>query len=448
MNQSLHDLMTDSTAHITPSPGFRDAVVHGAKRRRQRRRATTAGTLTALVALGGTLTVGGALPGQLNFAADTPTPHSSPLSGTQGGPLSDGRVHGDLAQDDTYLTEVRQAWRTWMASTGQRYQHPDGDPRILWAGRTPAGPAAVLAQTVRLPDRVGATQAATYATIGFVGDRNGAPSIVAANFDEDARDSLAWYVDEQHKNLVVSDNDVTRGITLGWQYADDGSRSQTYQPLTFTDGAAIVTIPQGVDRTGVAVSDLPFHNNRTAVRIANVELDDTSSHPRGRGLNWTVPPGTPDRILDLPFHGNGWTAEETGRQMIDMRDLLDQHTVGIPNFGFYGGYIVHGTTPNGTAVRLVEDQLDNEPAHLYLTYGNEFRHAGTVDPQATLPIAVRLPDGQGWVVAQLGATLRYRIGTGPWTGTRMDAALAPDGATSVEVTVPSGSREQVVLTNR
>ena len=61
------------------------------------------------------------------------------------------------------------------------------------------------------------------------------------------------------------------------------------------------------------------------------------------------------------------------------------------------------------------------------------------DAGATLPVRVRLPDEQGWVVANLSATVRWRVGGGEWTSAVHSAALVPDepGA-QVEITTPDG----------
>jgi hypothetical protein len=49
---------------------------------------------------------------------------------------------------------------------------------------------------------------------------------------------------------------------------------------------------------------------------------------------------------------------------------------------------------------------------------------GFPDPAAPLPVQVRLPDGQGVVVAAPGR-LRYRVAGGTWLPITGDAALLP-----------------------
>jgi hypothetical protein len=59
---------------------------------------------------------------------------------------------------------------------------------------------------------------------------------------------------------------------------------------------------------------------------------------------------------------------------------------------------------------------------------------------------MKLPDGQGWVVADRGATLRQRTGDGPWQAAGRDAALLPAAANEVEVTRPGMSPVASLLT--
>lgn len=61
------------------------------------------------------------------------------------------------------------------------------------------------------------------------------------------------------------------------------------------------------------------------------------------------------------------------------------------------------------------------------------RYGPAVDPGAPLPVAVELPDQQGWLVARKDATLDYRIGDGDWQPAGREAALLPATATAVRV---------------
>ena len=58
---------------------------------------------------------------------------------------------------------------------------------------------------------------------------------------------------------------------------------------------------------------------------------------------------------------------------------------------------------------------------------------GPVDRRSSLPVQVRLPDRQGWLVAAKGAQLAWRTGSGAWTPAGRNAALLPAAATEVQV---------------
>jgi len=110
--------------------------------------------------------------------------------------------------------------------------------------------------------------------------------------------------------------------------------------------------------------------------------------------------------------------------------------LGTDGYEWGGGgadWCAFGTTPDGRAVAVGDLQLDNDPSYVYYTLGAGTAivrgNAGPVDPTKPLPVIVKLPDGQGWVVARKGAVLSYRVGTGPWQGPRRNAALLPANAT-------------------
>ena len=59
---------------------------------------------------------------------------------------------------------------------------------------------------------------------------------------------------------------------------------------------------------------------------------------------------------------------------------------------------------------------------------------------------MRLPDGQGWLVARYGAGLRYRLPGGEWRDAGREAALLPDAPRlEVEVTPEGGAARTVSI---
>lgn len=89
-------------------------------------------------------------------------------------------------------------------------------------------------------------------------------------------------------------------------------------------------------------------------------------------------------------------------------------------------------------------QYDDDPARAIalLARGDApFQPAasGFIDWKASLPVRLRLPDGQGVLVAAEGAALSYRVGAGRWQDAGSGAALLPADATEVRVTAAGGT---------
>jgi hypothetical protein len=113
----------------------------------------------------------------------------------------------------------------------------------------------------------------------------------------------------------------------------------------------------------------------------------------------------------------------------------------------YGSWSIRGATPDGSQFLAGEVRLENDPSHAYVLVGDGLVTGAQVDPGATLPVALKLPDNQGWLVANVGATLRCRRGSDGWLSVGRDAALLPARATAVEVTRPGRPTEVVQLTD-
>jgi hypothetical protein len=93
-------------------------------------------------------------------------------------------------------------------------------------------------------------------------------------------------------------------------------------------------------------------------------------------------------------------------------------------------------------------ELGNDPSYLYGALWDHGKrtdlYGGKVDPTAVLPVKLKFPDGQGWLVAAKGATFQYLTGT--WHDAGSNAALVPANATEVRVT-PAGGTSTVVPLN-
>jgi hypothetical protein len=438
MSADLKALMESATSGLTPRPDLLAEARAGGRRRVARRRSLTAGAALA-VAL--------AVPVAVQAIPSSERP---PVSGFAG-PLSDGRGHGDLADDRRYVNSARssfEAWRTQTPQTAQSrlYARPVSQSRVVWAGTTPAGPAALLAQRFDVPDGIGGVPSGVQEALAYIGTGLDGPRVAAVSLPVDGLMKQAWYVDPEHRVLAVVDAGRPRGITYRWDYRPDGTARRTFEPLVFSDGVATVELPEGVSRYTVHVSDLPHTGHRSLVEIANVELDREAPQT---GVGWNDP--TRQMVLLLPI-GDAETTIGPARDAATAQSVssrahaaLEASTDQARLTESVQDWFVYGRTPDGSTVSVFERQLDNDPARLYALIGDRLLDLGPVDRTAPLPVQAQLPDGQGWVVAQYQSRLQYRVHNGPWRAAGQDAALLPDLAAEVLVTGPSGQSTTVRL---
>jgi hypothetical protein len=209
---------------VTADDGLLAAVRDRIRRRRRTRRLTLAATLAVLAVPLAMVTVGGRGPAPRLSAADQA--------------LLDRPTGGDLAADRGYLSRVAGAAPTMgftagaaVAGTGGR--HAESGPHVVWAGRTPVGPAAI---SVR-PVSVGG--AATLEVSYFAADPAGRPELVASGPLWTGAASLGGaLIGPSYTVLLVLDQ--------GWtvEYRDGGGGGGA---LRFVGGAAVLTLPAGTD---------------------------------------------------------------------------------------------------------------------------------------------------------------------------------------------------------
>jgi hypothetical protein len=112
-----------------------------------------------------------------------------------------------------------------------------------------------------------------------------------------------------------------------------------------------------------------------------------------------------------------------------------------------GLWVLAGTVEDRFPITIGPYSLDGgRHWRLGLVYGpyghTRARDAGPLDASAPLPVAVRLPDARGWVIAAPRAELAYRApGSAVWTQAGAQAALLPDAdAWEIRVTTKAGQR--------
>jgi len=151
-----------------------------------------------------------------------------------------------------------------------------------------------------------------------------------------------------------------------------------------------------------------------------------------------------------PDNGLGWPPGDllTGRDYDLPRSPINLFDIGLRESGLIdpASYepiaaqwlVVAGLGDERVAIIGTYQEMDN-PAYLFQVLVRpdgtvlEVKRGAPVVPSATLPIAVRMSNGAGWVVAARGEQLSHRTGSGAWSPPLPDAGLAPDGATQVRV---------------
>ncbi|MCX5068761.1 hypothetical protein OOJ91_23240 [Micromonospora lupini] len=441
MNPSDNDVreaLHRATSHLSGRPDLLEDVRRGGRRRVRRFQVVLTAACAAIVAipLGGVLTV--------PVGRDTTSAAS---------PLFDDPTKGDLAGDDAYLRQVRAAWRRHLDRAGDT-QMP-GDPHVVWAGRTPAGPAAYVAYA-------GATRSIEgtgnnhIGWVGFVEPTADGPQVRAIeSLTDDARQRSpqAVLLGAERDVLLVLDSGQPMEFSPELRYAPDGKTIRTYQPVTFEEGAAILRIPPQRTKVTVALSFTPVSDVNTVqiLGAADVLFSNGGARRDVQRIRRTLPGadqawgGDPS---DPRYEGGGSAYEiaagpEALAAWIDVAGFHDQ--------GHSPELYVYGATADGRRLLLQSIQYDSDPVRVValLARGNAPLHAvasAFADWKAPLPVRLRLPDDQGILVAAEGSALSYRSDAGQWQDAGRNAALLPSTATEVRVTASGGTVSTVSLT--
>ncbi|MGX7673097.1 hypothetical protein [Plantactinospora sp. DSM 117369] len=418
-----------ATAHLSEPPGLLDDVRRGGRRRLVRRRGVLAAGLLVVGAAstGGVLQWGGG--GRVEVAA----------------PLFDRPSRGDLAGNEVFVRRLLAVWRRAMADTETGVR---GAPHVVWAGSTPAGPAAfVMQRTAEHPvvsEPGGARLAAVAAFVESVGDRLRVMTV--EQVDEDGMDgnSQAALLGENRDVLVVLDVGRPVEFSRDLRFAADGRVLRTFVPVPFRDGAAVLEVP--AQRAKITLAFRRLGGLRDQVYLSNAS---EILFPGGRDR-----PAPPVRDHVLPGAERVWgkPSELVQRYVNEPDSLADYYD----RWGMHTSdgsplLTVYGVTPDGRLLMVTTVQYDDYPSRVVALLGPV---AGPLRPvtsavadwSARLPVRLRLPDGQGTVVAAEGAAFGYRVdGDGGWRDAGRDAALLPAAAVELRVTPSSGSAQTVPL---
>ncbi|HEY6748958.1 MAG TPA: hypothetical protein VI357_24975 [Mycobacteriales bacterium] len=436
LEDDLRAALRAYTAEVD-APDLTATVRRGAARRRRRRRLTLAAApvLTVAVVAAAVLLVPRWTYSPQDLAAATA---SLPAADRD---LLTRPTGGDLADDSGYLAAVEKAWARSHRSSANSdrgiFDHLLGSPHVVWAGRTPAGPAAVVVQLsdLRKHENVELTREGVAVLWGFAGPgRDGAPRVVADGYPvPGAPDLEGAFIDPGRRVVLVIDKgNAGEEVSWGLSFSRTEKVARRWTPVRWDDGAAVLTAPAG-SRPAQA---------RLRFRGGDAEVGNTSDDPRADDLNygdprqqWQVadnwalfPVGT-----DPARAWNGTLPDGYGAQHAWEADLAGWYPTRWPDVQQTGTSLWYaaGTTADGRRLVAGELMLDNYPPRVYAALrGPGTRPAivsGPTYPGQAVPIRLELPDAQGRLVAAKGKTFA-------WTEdgvarTARDAALIPDGVT-------------------
>jgi hypothetical protein len=434
-DSDMRTLLRRTAADVESPPGFLADVRRSGRRRLARRRLLTgAGLAVAATATGGAVLRSGGGGNVDTDVADSATPFF-------GLP-----TRGDLAADRSFLDSVRRVWSARMRGADLPGR---GVPHVVWAGSTPAGPAAFVIQRTHDTNPDPRQRCAAY--MGFLRPTSrglevmGFQGLVAVDDPSYEYDEAAL-IGADRDVLVVLDRGRPVEFSPELSYAADGRCVRTFRRVEFDDGAAVLPIPPQRTKITVAL-------RRLDVRDRGVSISGTSEvlFPGGRDRAQTPPHHT----HTLPGAERVWGGDPQGTvtalafksgALTEYTDLGGLHTAGREP-----GLTLYGATADGRLLFVTTFQFDDDPARavaLLARRDAEFAvvAGGFVTWSDPLPMRLRLPDGQGTVVAAEGAALSYRSGPADgWRDAGRDAALLPLAATQVRVTPKSGAAVEVSL---
>jgi hypothetical protein len=437
----LRRRLTAAAAVVVAPPALAAQVRVGARRRRRRRRARAALAVATCTALGA-----GAAPGVVQW-------WDHPRAAQQAAPpvpWYERATRGDLAADAAYLQQAVRAWQD--GRTGAPPAQPgagpvplpaadEGAPHVVWAGTTPAGPAAVLVQSTG----TGGLQTA------YVGvDAAGAPVLVGSDDLGGGQDvPPAWFVDPQRRVLAALDVGQALGAAHRWSFAADGTHELLVDPLRPAGGVATLTLPADVDPAAVVVTRLPYRSPADLLPVAGTPAA-VQQPPAQRGLPW----GTPEAPSLLLVEGPDLLpVVDAGTQDLQ-RDLVDAvaaRAQGVPVQHRSGAWVAAADLVDGSRLLVGEVLLGAAgPARAYAALqGPDGRwtvsDGGPVDPTSPVPVQVELPDGLGRVVVGPRTHLEYLDAQGDWTYAGQSAALVPPDAMTLRVIDEGGVARDVPL---
>ncbi|MBC6449026.1 hypothetical protein [Actinokineospora xionganensis] len=435
--------LRDATDDIEPRRSFTTDVVRGGRRRQFRRRMAVTGTLAVVMAAGVVVSV----------APWAPTPPA--ITAAAPNPMLTAATRGDLAGDADLLSDAKAAFTKGMAAAPGADQPGNaliGEPRVYWAGTTPAGKVAIVVQQresekgnmTDVDGTVVDLSTVQRIVIGLVAGDQATDratlvnSAWSSNLGGSGAERLAFLFGPSDRYSIAFSGGPPLHVSPEWKIGDDGRGIREWMAMKDLDGISFHEFPRSV--RGADVRVVRAKDPATAGYPGALITLPASLYAEGFDRqSKPIPVRTMDWPQDQPLRAGGAKAAAL-TDALDVGSELQAAGYGDPlaRVGVTGFEVI-ADLPDGGSVVGIEYVPNDTGSRLYLGYRDaagkvtKWAYGGPLNAAEPLPVNVRLENGQGTLVAARGAVLRYRV-DGDWIDAGKDAALLPANATQVEVT--------------
>lgn len=381
-----------------------------------------------------------------------------------------GPARGDLAGDQTFTGAVLAAWAANPAPADRPEQavladRPLGPARVAWAGTVAGRPTAVVFQEAMVTQEEipeldegagGPSDLWAYARA----DPDGTVRIVAVDLRISSRmppaGVLGAWVDADRAVALLLDLGVPTQLSPAVTAGPAGF-ARSFVPLEFAaGGAAVVDLDESAPGPPLLsavfvrsdVGPVPFYGLAGPLPTRG-PVSEGDPLALDWAYGWDSDAATLVHVVGLASpesrRGDPYlsafvaTAERALRASpVDLQLQLTGSA----------DWILAGKLASGEFLSVSALDVAGTPFVTYtlgVAQDGAFGVGGPLDASEPLPIAVRLADGHGWVVAAPQTALRYRLSADrEWQDVGFEAALLPD-ADHLEVEITRAGVAQVVV---